>query len=185
MPIGPGQRGQRINLRQSRFKSRIFKTQQNVEKKNKSLSAVNNMQLASIAERALPCLSGDSVSYNADKNLFVTSGYTSAAGNHYFKTYRCSDRICITCHIGHADYGTFLNDVIVYGFDGQKNRIIGTWSHCGAVWFSDSAVRQVANGIVKNYLASQTKLSGTTIPDTQLLEFSKALVEETERRQIA
>lgn len=157
----------------------------NVEKKTNSLSAVNNKQLVSLAERALPCLSGDSVSYNADKNLFVTSGYTSAAGNTYYKTYRVSDRLCVSCSLGQGYAYLFLNGLSIYGWDGQKSHLLANWTSPGTTFFSDHTVKDVALRLVKDYLASQAKLSGTTIPDTQLLEFSKALVEETERRQIA
>ena len=73
-----------------------------MEKKNSTLSAVNDKQFATLAERALPCFSGNSVSYNADKNIFVTSGYTSTVGNAYYKKYRLSDRLCISCSLGRA-----------------------------------------------------------------------------------
>ena len=156
-----------------------------MEKKNTTLSAVNNKQLATLAERALPCLSGDSVSYNADKNIFVTSGYTSTAGNTYYKTYRLSDRLCISCSLGQGYAYLFLNGLSIYGWDGHQSRLLGIWTSPCTTFFSDTKVKDVALGLVKDYLASQAKLSGSSIPDSQLLEFSKGLIEETERRKIA
>ena len=99
-----------------------------MEKKNTTLSAVNNKQLATLAERALPCLSGDSVSYNADKNIFVTSGYTSTAGNTYYKTYRLSDRLCISCSLGQGYAYLFLNGLSIYGWYGHQSRLLGNWT---------------------------------------------------------
>ena len=36
----------------------------------------------------------------------------------------------------------------------------------------------------KDYLASQAKISGATVPDSQLIAFSKELIEETERKML-
>ena len=156
-----------------------------MEKKNSTLSAVNDKQFATLAERAHPCLSGNSVSYNSDKNIFVTSGYTSTVGNAYYKKYRLSDRLCISCSLGQGYAYLFLNGLSIYGWDGHQSRLLGNWTSPCTTFFSDTKVKDVALGLVKDYLASQAKLSGSSIPDSQLLEFSKGLIEETERRKIA
>ena len=41
--------------------------------------------LTRLAIKALPALSGASVTYNPEKSVYLTLGYTSAAGNTYFK----------------------------------------------------------------------------------------------------
>lgn len=48
--------------------------------------------LTRLAEKVLPALSGASVTYNPEKNVYLTLGYTSAAGNTDFKAVRFSDR---------------------------------------------------------------------------------------------
>ena len=149
-----------------------------------SKNSTSYAQLAKIAERALPALSGNSVSYNADKNLFYTAGYTSAAGNTYFKTYRLSDRLCISCNLGQGYAYLFLNGLSVYGWDGQKSRLLGSWTSLDTTFFSDYVVRDVAMTLVKDYLASQAKISGATVPESQLIAFSEELIEETERKQL-
>lgn len=40
-----------------------------------------NTAIATVAANALPALSGSSLTYNAEKNMFLTLGYTSQAGN--------------------------------------------------------------------------------------------------------
>lgn len=147
-------------------------------------SSASNTQLARIAARALPAISGDSVSYNADKNIFYTAGYTSAAGNTYFKTYRLSDRLCISCNLGQGHTYLFLNGLSIYGWDGQKSRLLGSWTRPCTTIFSDYKVKEVAMTLVKDYLTTQAKLSGATVPDHQLSAFSKELIEETERKQL-
>ena len=147
-------------------------------------SSASNTQLSKLAERALPALSGDSVNYNADKNTFYTAGYTSATGNIYYKTYRLSDRLCIGCSLGQGYLYTFLNGLSIFGWDGQKSRLLGSWTSPGTTFFSDYAVKEVAMTLVKDYLASQAKLLGATVPDSQLCAFSQELIEETERKRL-
>lgn len=38
--------------------------------------------LSRVVETSLPALSGSAVTYNAAHNIFLTQGYTSAAGGH-------------------------------------------------------------------------------------------------------
>lgn len=57
-----------------------------------------NTSLALIAAKALPALSGSSLTYNAEKNVYLTLGYTSAAGNTYYRAIRLSDRLAIYYH---------------------------------------------------------------------------------------
>ena len=44
-----------------------------------------NYSLATLVNQTLPSVSNNSVTYNADRNMFLTAGYTSAAGNSYFQ----------------------------------------------------------------------------------------------------
>lgn len=54
-----------------------------------------NTALQTIATKALPALSGEQVTYNAAKNVFLSQGYTSAAGNMYYKAVRLSNRLVV------------------------------------------------------------------------------------------
>ena len=56
---------------------------------------MNNTALQTIATKALPALSGEQVTYNAAKNVFLSQGYTSAAGNMYYKAIRLSNRFLL------------------------------------------------------------------------------------------
>ena len=78
----------------------------------------------------------------------------------------------------------FLNGLSIYGWDGHQSRLLGNWTSPCSTIFSDSKVKDVVLSLVRDYLESQTKLIGTGIPDSQLLEFW-GLIEETERRKIA
>ena len=76
--------------------------------------------LALIAAKALPALSGSSISYNPEKNVYLTLGYTSAAGNTYYRAIRLSKRLAVYYHIGEGYARTFLNGITLFCWDGQK-----------------------------------------------------------------
>ena len=82
--------------------------------------------LSHVVDKALPALSGSSVTYNAQNNIFLTNGYTSAAGNTYYQGIRLSDRIIVKYSIGEGYAHTFLNGVEVYGYNGLDKKLIGS-----------------------------------------------------------
>lgn len=49
------------------------------------------------------------LTYNASKNIILTQGYTSKAGNTYFEGVRFSERIIITHQLGQGYCYLFLN----------------------------------------------------------------------------
>ena len=79
-----------------------------------------NTSLALVAAKALPALSGSSLTYNPEKNVFLTLGYTSAAGNTYYKAIRFSNRLAVYYHIGEGYAHTFLNGITLFAWNGQK-----------------------------------------------------------------
>ena len=78
-----------------------------------NINSMITTSLSRVVDTALPSLSGSSVTYNAQKNIFLTEGYTSAAGNTYFQGIRASDRIAIKYNIGVGYLHTFLNGIEV------------------------------------------------------------------------
>ena len=132
--------------------------------------------ISRVLESALPALSGSSVTYNAQNNIFLTNGYTSAAGNTYYQGIRVSDRIAVKYNIGQGYWHTFLNGIEVYGYDGSKARLIG--SRCySCYFFSESNAKKEAVEIVLDYMRSQVKLLGASVNYKQLEEFSEKIVD--------
>lgn len=83
---------------------------------------MKNTPLALVAAKALPALSGSSLSYNAEKNVFLTLGYTSLAGNTYYRAICLSNRLAVYYHIGEGYARTFLNGITLFCWDGQKSK---------------------------------------------------------------
>lgn len=147
-----------------------------------------NNNLPAIIKNALPALSGSSLTYNAEKNVYLTLGYTSNAGNTYFQAVRYSDRLAVFYDIGQGEIHTFLNGIKLFCWDGQKARLIGQkyWGGVGNwVCFSEYFAKQQCILLLKEYLAGQYKAHGQYVSDRQLQDYSCALIEETQRKLTA
>ena len=137
-----------------------------------------------IAAKALPALSGESLTYNAERNLYLTTGYTSAAGNTYFRAIRVSPRLVVSYNIGEGWAYTFLNGITIYCWDGQKPRMVAHRDYyCN--YFSEASARDQAVAMLKEYLAGQAKILGQGVPETQLFDFARQLVDETRQKRLA
>lgn len=146
-----------------------------------------NSKLALVAAKALPALSGSSLTYNPEKNLLLTLGYTSAAGNTYYKAIRLSDRLAVYYHIGEGYAHTFLNGITLFAWNGPKANIIAQkfWGGCNWKCFSEHFAKEQSILMLKDFLAGQTKAMGSTVADSQILDFSRSMIEETHQKRLA
>lgn len=148
---------------------------------------MKNTNLATVAAKVLPALSGSSLMYNAEKNVYLTLGYTSAAGNTYYRAVRFSKRLAVFYHIGEGYAHTFLNGITLFCWDGQQARIIAQKFWGGNDWrcFSERFAKEESILMLKDYLAGQAKMLGTSVTEQQLLSFSREMVEETQNKLLA
>ena len=139
-----------------------------------------------VAAKALPALSGSPLTYNAEKNVFLTQAYTSLAKNTYYKAIRVSDRLAVAYNIGEGYKYTFLNGITLFAWDGRKARIIAQRFWGGSNWriFTEHGAIEESIIMLKDFLAAQAKMMGKLIGDRQLLEFSRAMIGETQRKQL-
>jgi len=143
--------------------------------------------LALVAAKALPALSGSSLTYNPEKNVYLTLGYTSAAGNTYFRAIRFSKRIAIYYHVGQGYAHTFLNGITLFCWDGQKAKIIAQKFWGGYNWriFSEQFAKEQTVMMLKDFIAGQAKALGSQVSEQQMLSFSREIVEETYQKCLA
>ena len=146
-----------------------------------------NTALQAIASKALPALSGEQVTYNAAKNVFLTLGYTSAAGNMYYKAVRLSNRLVVYYELGQGYIHTFLNGIKLFAFDGQKANLIAQkcWGGCDYRIFNEQFAKEQSILMLKGFLEGQLRLQGTHVSDQELACFARSMVEETQRKQLA
>ena len=136
---------------------------------------MTNTALQLIAAKALPALSGESLTYNAAKNVYLTLGYTSAAGNMYYQAVRFSNRLAVYYDIGQGYARTFLNGIKLFCWDGQKAQLIAQ-----KYWGKEQSIL-----MLKGFLEGQLKLQGAHVSDQELASFARGMVEETQRKQLA
>lgn len=148
-------------------------------------STSNNLAL--VASRVLPTLSGAQLTYNVEKNIFLTMGYTSQAGNTYYRAIRLSPRLAVFYNIGEGYKYTFLNGITLFAFDGYKPRIIGqrTWGGYDWVVFSENFARQQSILMVHDFLQGQMRMLNVPCSEQQLMDMSRQLIAETEQKQLA
>ena len=146
-----------------------------------------NTALQTIAAKALPALSGESLTYNAAKNVFLTLGYTSAAGNMYYKAVRLSNRLVVYYELGQGYAYTFLNGIKLFCFDGPKPQLIAqkSWGGCDYRIFSEQYAKEQSILMLKGFLEGQLKLQGARINEQDLASFARGMVEETQHKQLA
>lgn len=143
--------------------------------------------LALVAAKAFPALSGGSLTYNPEKNVYLTLGYTSAAGNTYYRAIRLSNRLAVYYHIGEGYAHTFLNGITLFCWDGQKAKIIAQkfWGGCNWRRFSEQFAKEQSIIMLKDFLAGQAKALGTNVSEQQMLSFSREMIEETQHKLLA
>lgn len=143
--------------------------------------------LQTIVAKSLPALSGESLTYNAAKNVFLTLGYTSAANNTYFKAIRFSNRLAVYYDIGQGYARTFLNGITLFCWNGKKAHIIAQKFWGGANWvdFSEYFAKQQSILMLKDFLAGQLKMQGAHVSEQEILAFSRNMIDETQRKQLA
>ena len=148
---------------------------------------MNNTALQTIVAKSLPALSGESLTYNAAKNVYLTLGYTSATGNMYYKAIRFSEKLAVFYHIGQGYARTFLNGITLFCWDGNKAKIIGQKFWGGYDWcdFSEYFAKEQSILMLRDFLSSQAKLQGAHVNEQDVMAYSRALIEETQRKQLA
>ena len=151
------------------------------------MTTMTNTALQAIATKALPALSGEQVTYNAAKNVFLSQGYTSAAGNTYYKAVRLSNRLVVYYDLGQGYAYTFLNGIKLFCWDGQKAQLIAQKSWGGCDWrvFNEQFAKEQSIQMLKGFLAGQLKAQGAHVSEQEIQSFASNMIEETQRRQLA
>lgn len=146
-----------------------------------------NTALQTIVAKNLPALSCESITYNAAKNVFLSMGYTSAAGNMYYRAIRISNRLIVYYDLGQGYIHTFLNGIKLYCFDGQKANLIAQkyWGGYDYRIFNEQFAKEQSILMLKNYLEGQLKIQGACVSEQEILSYARNMIEETQYKQLA
>ena len=146
-----------------------------------------NTALQAIVAKELPALSGESLTYNASKNVFLTQGYTSAAGNMYYRAIRLSNRLAVYYDLGQGYAYTFLNGIKLFCWDGNKAKLIAQkyWGGCDYRVFNEQFAKDQSILLLCNFLSGQLKAQGAHVNTQEVFSFAYNMIEETHRKQLA
>ena len=125
-----------------------------------------NTNLSLVVSKALPGLMTKSLTYNPAQNVFLTKGWTSHAGNTYYRDVRGTNGIVIIFDLGQGYAYTFLNGITIVGFGGQQPRVIAKkqWGGCGNwIRFNEYKAKQKTIDILSDYLVSEAKQLGQDV----------------------
>ena len=119
-------------------------------------------------------------------NVFLSQGYTSAAGNTYYKAIRLSNRLIVYYDLGQGYAYTFLNGIKLFCFDGQNVQLISqkSWGGCDYRIFREQYAKEQSILMLQDFLEGQLKLQGAHISDQDITSFARNMVEETQRKQL-
>lgn len=148
---------------------------------------MTNTALQTIVAKNLPALSGESITYNAAKNVFLSMGYTSAAGNMYYRAIRLSNRLIVYYDLGQGYIHTFLNGIKLYCFDGQKANLIAQkyWGGYDYRIFNEQFAKEQSILMLRNFLEGQLKIQGAYVSEQEIYSYARNMIEETQRKQLA
>lgn len=149
--------------------------------------AIMSTSLSAIVKQALPSLSGNSLTYNAEKNVYLTHGYTSAAGNTYYKVARFSKHLAVLYNIGEGYAHTFLNGITLFCWDNRKAKIIAQkfWGGYNWKWFTEQFAKEQSILMLKEFIEGQVKAVGGEASEQQIMAYARTMIEETQQRYLA
>lgn len=144
------------------------------------VNTMNDNALVLAVKSAFPSL-GNNVTYNQAANMFLSPGYTSAAGNTYQQGLRLSRYLAIEFSICYGYCRTFLNGIRLYIWDNNTPKLVKQKLYSSYFW-SEAAAKSEVVDMLANYLRSSCRMLGLGTPtDSQLRQLSEALVGETTR----
>ena len=143
--------------------------------KNQQLTTT---RLNQIIEQVFPTLSGNGLTYNKRNNMYLTSGYTSNAGNTYFNGIQLSDRLIIQYDLGQGYFYLFLNGIKIYCFNGTEKQLISSKTYQNFI-YSEYDARRECIEMVSEYMTSQIKMINGCSENDQIRTYSEKLIEAT------
>ncbi len=144
------------------------------------------MNITTMASKMLPALPASQLTYNAEKKVLLTMGYTSAAGNTYYKAIRLSDRLAVFYDLGQGYLHTFLNGITLLCWDRTKAKVIAkkSWGGYNYRFFNENFAREQCVIMLKDFLEGQMKALGHSMSEQEMQDFSRQMIDETSQRML-
>ena len=126
--------------------------------------------------------------YSDSQKMFMSSHYTSAAGNMYFKGLRFTDRMVMIEKVGLYKNFSYIDSVEVFAFDGENKILIGKIDY-DKVFYNTERIKEDTKTIITNYLEDSARITGAVIDKSQAkaqaVQLLEAMYENPIRSAIA
>lgn len=139
-----------------------------------------------MTSKMFPAISASSLTYNAEKNVLLTMGYTSAAGNTYYGAIRISNRLAVCYDIGEGYCHNFLNGITLMCWDGTEAKVIAkkSWGGYDYRFFNENFAREQSILMLKDFIIGQMKSLGNSVNEQDILNYSRQLIDDTRQNML-
>lgn len=126
--------------------------------------------------------------YSDSQKMFISSNYTSASGNMYFKGLRFTDRMVMVEKVGLYKNFSYIDSIEIYAFDGESKVLIGKVDY-DKVFYNAERIKEDTATVIINYLEDTARVTGTLLDATrakqQAMQLLEAMYENPLRSAIA
>lgn len=126
--------------------------------------------------------------YSDSQKMFISSHYTSASGNMYFKGLRFTDRMVMVEMVGLYKNFSYIDSIEIYAFDGESKVLIGKVDY-DKVFYNAERIKEDTATVIINYLEDTARVTGTLLDATrakqQAMQLLEAMYENPLRSAIA
>lgn len=110
------------------------------------------------------------------QKMFICDEYESANGNRYYRGIRFCDRVVIVEKVGLYHNWTYIDGIELYAFNGKKLQLIQKRDY-DKVYRKEVFIRAESESMVKDYLSGILKAQRTSVPEEELINQSRALID--------
>ena len=115
--------------------------------------------------------------YCDSQKMFMSSHYTSAAGNMYYKGLRFTDRLVMIEKVGLYKNFSYIDSIEIYAFNGEEKVLIGRMDY-DKVFYNVDRIKEDATTLIGNYLEDSARITGALMNETQIKHKSTELLQQ-------
>lgn len=115
--------------------------------------------------------------YCNSQKMFISSHYTSAAGNMYYKGLRFTDRIVMVEKVGLYKNFSYIDSIEIYAFNGTERILIGKVDY-DKVFYNAEQIKMDAKTIIANYLEDSARINNTPLDSTLAIQQANSLLDK-------
>lgn len=115
--------------------------------------------------------------YCDSQRMFISSHYTSASGNMYYKGVRFTDRLVMIEKVGLYKNFSYIDSIELYAFNGEERVLIGKFDY-EKVFYDADRIKIDATSIIANYLKDSARIAGVLMDATRAQQQATELLQK-------